>query len=134
MTAYTITPDPNFPTRRIVTRSGTRIGLISPDICNGHIKYSATSLNTNHGFVGRYDAIDEAATAIANTWPTDRSPTMHATALPLTPARLADLLLTPGADANTLHRKLADQVGARPARWLLAAAHDIVANRLWNAV
>lgn len=58
---------------------------------------------------------------------------MHATALPLTPARLADLLLTPGTDANTLHQQLADQIGARPARRLLAAAHGIAAERLWNA-
>lgn len=55
----------------------------------------------------------------------------QAAALPLDPAKLADLLLAPGADANTLHRQLADQVGARPARQALAGAHSIAAERLW---
>lgn len=54
-------------------------------------------------------------------------------ALPLAPARLADLLLTPGADTNALHQQLTNQIGARPARRLLAAAHHIAAERLWNA-
>lgn len=53
------------------------------------------------------------------------------TALPLDPALLADLLLAPAADANTLHQQLAAQVGPRPARQLLAAAHGIAAERLW---
>lgn len=51
-------------------------------------------------------------------------------ALPLDPAKLADLLLAPAADANTLHQQLAAQVGARPARQVLAAAHSIAADRL----
>lgn len=54
-------------------------------------------------------------------------------ALPLDPAQLADLLLTPATDANTLHQQLADQIGGRPARRLLAQAHSIVADRLWNS-
>lgn len=52
-------------------------------------------------------------------------------ALPLDPARLADLLLAPGVDTNTLYRQLADQVGARLARRVLAGAHSIAAERLW---
>lgn len=47
-------------------------------------------------------------------------------------AQLADLLLTPATDANTLHQQLADQIGARPARQTLAAAHSIAAERLWT--
>jgi hypothetical protein len=73
------------------------------------------------------------ALRIART-PADRKDTLmtHQTAtLPVDPARLADLLLAPAADANTLHQKLADQVGTRPARQLLAAAHSIAAERLW---
>lgn len=53
--------------------------------------------------------------------------------LPVDPALLATLLLTPAADANTLHQQLAGQVGARPARRILAAAHGIAAERLWAA-
>jgi hypothetical protein len=55
------------------------------------------------------------------------------TALPTAPAKLADLLLAPTADTNALHRQLADQIGGRPARQILAAAHQIAADRLWNA-
>lgn len=57
--------------------------------------------------------------------------TKPVTLLPLTPARLADLLLAPNTDANLLHQHLAHQVGERPARRLLAAAHTIAADRLW---
>jgi hypothetical protein len=53
--------------------------------------------------------------------------------LPVAPAQLADLLLAPAADPNALHRLLADQIGGRPARQILAAAHQIAADRLWNA-
>lgn len=53
-------------------------------------------------------------------------------ALPLVPARLADLLLAPAADANALHQQLAAQAGPRDARRLLAAAHHIAAQRLWT--
>ncbi|MEV7872649.1 hypothetical protein AB0P17_42595 [Streptomyces sp. NPDC088124] len=52
-----------------------------------------------------------------------------ATGVPTTPARLAGLLLDPTVD----DRVLAAQVGAQPARRLLAAAHRIAADRLWNA-
>lgn len=52
--------------------------------------------------------------------------------LPLAPARLADLLLAPAADANALHLQLADQAGPRDARRLMAAAHHIAAERLWT--
>lgn len=51
--------------------------------------------------------------------------------LPVDPARLADLLLAPAADANLLHRQLGRQEGPRAARRLLAAAHGIAAERLW---
>lgn len=51
--------------------------------------------------------------------------------LPLDSAKLADLLLAPAADTNALHQRLADQIGGRPARRLLAAAHHIAAERLW---
>ena len=51
--------------------------------------------------------------------------------LPTAPDRLADLLLTPGADANQIGQQLAAQEGDRPARRLLAAAHDIAADRLF---
>lgn len=53
--------------------------------------------------------------------------------LPLDPALLADLLLASPADINAIHQQLAGQVGARPARRLLAAAHGIAAERLWAA-
>lgn len=53
--------------------------------------------------------------------------------LPTAPAQLADLLLAPAADTNLLHRQLADQIGGRPARQILAAAHKIAADRLSNA-
>lgn len=53
------------------------------------------------------------------------------TILPLDPALLADLLLAPAADTNALHQQMAAQVGARPARRILAAAHHIAADRLW---
>ncbi len=53
--------------------------------------------------------------------------------LPTAPAQLADLLLAPTADTNQLHRQLADQIGGRPARQILAAAHQIAADRLWAA-
>jgi hypothetical protein len=55
------------------------------------------------------------------------------TTLPTAPAQLADLLLAPAADTNRLHRLLADQIGGRSARQILAAAHQIAADRLWNA-
>ena len=51
--------------------------------------------------------------------------------LPLVPAQLADLLLAPAADANALLRHLAAQLTPRRARRLMAAAHDIAAERLW---
>lgn len=59
------------------------------------------------------------------------TPMTQPAALPLNPARLADLLLAPAADANTLHSQLAAQIGARLARQVLAAAHSIAAERLW---
>lgn len=62
-----------------------------------------------------------------------RELTHQTAALPLDPARLADLLLAPAADMGTLHQQLADEVGPRPARRLLAAAHGIAAERLWAA-
>lgn len=52
-------------------------------------------------------------------------------ALPLVPAQLADLLLAPAADDNRLHQQLAQQIDPRDARRLMAAAHDIAAQRLW---
>jgi hypothetical protein len=67
-------------------------------------------------------------------WPPERTLMAHQIAtLPLDPARLADMLLDSSADANTLHQRLADQIGPRPARRLLAAAHSIAAGRLWAA-
>ena len=56
---------------------------------------------------------------------------MTATALPVDPAHLADLLLAPAADANALLRHLAAQLTPLRARRLMAAAHDIAAERLW---
>lgn len=53
------------------------------------------------------------------------------TTLPLAPELLADLLLDNPADINAIHQRLAAQVGPRPARRLLAAAHGIAAARLW---
>ncbi|TVZ96504.1 hypothetical protein [Streptomyces sp. BK340] len=61
----------------------------------------------------------------------DTPMTQQTAALPVDPARLADLLLAPGADSNTLYRQLAGQVGPRPARQALAGAHSIAAERLW---
>lgn len=61
----------------------------------------------------------------------DTPMTRQTAALPLDPAKLADLLLAPGADTNTLHQQLATQIGARPARQVLAGAHSIAAERLW---
>jgi hypothetical protein len=63
--------------------------------------------------------------------PRKDTPMPQTAALPLDPAQLADLLLAPATDANTLHQQLADQIGARPARQTLAAAHSIAAERLW---
>ena len=56
---------------------------------------------------------------------------MTATALPVDPAHLADLLLAPAADDNALLQQLSDQTGPLRARRLMAAAHDIAAERLW---
>lgn len=56
---------------------------------------------------------------------------MIATALPVAPHQLADLLLAPGADANQIGQQLAAQEGDRPARRLLAAAHGLAADQLW---
>lgn len=67
----TITADHINPKRHAVTRGTTRLGVIAKDICNGRVLYSATSLNTEDGFVGRYDSVEEAADAIASTWPAE---------------------------------------------------------------
>lgn len=53
-------------------------------------------------------------------------------ALP-TAEQLADLLLAPGTNEAALAAELTAQVGDRPARRLLAAAHSIAADRLWDA-
>ncbi|MGW6288861.1 hypothetical protein [Streptomyces sp. NPDC055107] len=57
---------------------------------------------------------------------------IHALALP-TAEQLADRLLAPSANEAELAAELAAQVGARPARRLLAAAHSIAASHLWDA-
>ncbi|SCD37662.1 hypothetical protein GA0115253_1002210 [Streptomyces sp. Termitarium-T10T-6] len=49
-----------------------------------------------------------------------------------TAAQLADLLLTPDVNEAAMVAELAAALGARSARRLLAAAHNIAANRLWN--
>lgn len=56
------------------------------------------------------------------------------TELPTDAEQLADLLLNPVTDYAGLVARLADQVGPRPSRRLLAAAHGIAADRLWNEV
>ncbi|MGQ4733458.1 hypothetical protein ACUN3E_38090 [Streptomyces sp. Ju416(a)] len=56
---------------------------------------------------------------------------IHAAPAP-TAEQLADLLLTPGINEGALNAELAVELGARPARRLLAAAHSIAANRLWG--
>lgn len=84
-----------------------------------------------HGWHCFEKSIRRTALRIARTSLPGRTP--MTAALPLDPARLADLLLTPATDANALHRQLADQIGPRPARRLLAAAHNIAAERLWAA-
>ncbi|MFF2864570.1 hypothetical protein ACFVSX_32400 [Streptomyces rubiginosohelvolus] len=50
-----------------------------------------------------------------------------------TAEQLADLLLTAGINEAAVNAELAADLGARPARWLLAAAHSIAAERLWAA-
>ncbi|MFD6656899.1 hypothetical protein ACFWEB_17365 [Streptomyces parvus] len=50
----------------------------------------------------------------------------------LTAEQLADLLLTPDVNEPAMVAELAAELGARPARRLLAAAHGIAANRLWG--
>ncbi|GGS41585.1 hypothetical protein F2B00_03590 [Streptomyces parvus] len=54
------------------------------------------------------------------------------TAPALTAEQLADLLLTPGINEAAVNAEMAAELGARPARRLLAAAHGIAANRLWG--
>ncbi|NUV65669.1 hypothetical protein G6W57_00880 [Streptomyces sp. CAI-121] len=58
---------------------------------------------------------------------------IHAAAPALTAEQLADLLLTPDVNELAMVAELAVELGARPARRLLAAAHGIAADRLWNA-
>lgn len=73
-----------------------------------------------------------SALRITRTPATRKDTLMPQTAtLPLDPAKLADLLLAPAADANTIHQQLAAQIGTRLARQVLAAAHGIAAERLW---
>lgn len=62
-----------------------------------------------------------------------RTQTLPTATLPLDPELLATLLLDNPADINAIHQQLANQVGARPARRLLAAAYGIAAARLWAA-
>ncbi|WP_089117103.1 hypothetical protein [Streptomyces sp. SS07] len=57
----------------------------------------------------------------------------HATTSAPTAEQLADLLLAPDANEVVINAELAVELGARPARRLLAAAHGIAADRLWNA-
>lgn len=59
--------------------------------------------------------------------------TLPTATLPLDPALLATLLLDNPADINAIHQQLTTQLGARPARRILAAAHGIAAERLWAA-
>ncbi|XCM28875.1 hypothetical protein ABXI76_05315 [Streptomyces parvus] len=56
---------------------------------------------------------------------------IHAIPAP-TAEQLADLLLTSGINEGAISAELAVALGARSARRLLAAAHGIAANRLWN--
>ncbi|MEV4041448.1 hypothetical protein [Streptomyces sp. NPDC049744] len=51
--------------------------------------------------------------------------------LPTAPDALADRILAAG-DAGLL-AALTAQIGGREARYLLAEAHSIVADRLWNS-
>lgn len=46
---------------------------------------------------------------------------------------IADMLLNPVVDDTETATRLTAQVGARAARQLLAIAHGIAADRLWNA-
>ncbi|MFF7129999.1 hypothetical protein [Streptomyces sp. NPDC008240] len=86
-----------------------------------------------HGWARFQASSRRTALRITRTPATRKDTPMPQTAaLPLDPAKLADLLLAPGTDTNTLHRQLADQVGARLARRVLAAAHSIAAERLWT--
>lgn len=55
----------------------------------------------------------------------------NATLLPTTPDALADRILTVG-DAGLIVA-LTAQIGGRAARRILAEAHSIVADRLWNS-
>ncbi|WP_037805107.1 hypothetical protein [Streptomyces sp. NRRL F-5135] len=50
-----------------------------------------------------------------------------------TPDQVAELLLDPTVDDADAQADLTARLGARPARRLLAAAHTIAADRLWNA-
>lgn len=74
MATHTTTPDPAFPNRHTVTRGKTRMGVIAKDVCDGRILYSATTLSTSTGFIGRYDSVEEAAEAIAAAWPAEEIP------------------------------------------------------------
>jgi hypothetical protein len=67
-----------------------------------------------------------------NFQPADTRTAARMTELPTDTEQLADLLLNPVTDYASLVARLADQVGARPSRRLLAAAHGIAADRLWN--
>lgn len=55
----------------------------------------------------------------------------HIAPLPVAPDALADRILAVG-DAGLL-ASLTAQIGGRKARRLLAEAHSIVADRLWNS-
>lgn len=105
-----------------------------PDPTSEQIGTFLTDCNLRrHAWRSFEESNRRTALRIART-PADRKDTLmtHQTAtLPVDPARLADLLLAPAADANTFHQQLANQVGPRPARRLLAAAHSIAAERLW---
>ncbi|MER6601174.1 hypothetical protein [Streptomyces parvus] len=56
---------------------------------------------------------------------------IHAAPVP-TAEQLADLLLTLDVNEAAVNTELAVKLGARSARRLLAAAHSIAADRLWN--